>query len=491
MTGVDLEDVQRVVLRAGRARHVAHRLVRLPDAAAGLSLLRALAPRVAFGPALTPEGEARLSLGLTIAGLRALRLPGALLTAMARLSPAFVEGAPARAAARCGDTGPSAVAHWDPAFGFTRCHLVLSLDAADAAALRDACGALVRTIAGHRGEVVGVYEGRALGRPPASAGAGVRAGVPDGPAGDDEVWVHFGYRDGLSRRPVRGFPAGSSSPLRQHEPGEAVLGARNDVEANPGLLPGAVDALREFVLGGSFGTLRIVEQQVGRFEATLGRWAADWVRAHGGAIDDARALLKAKLCGRWPDGRHFAPGRFDRPDDARDPRADFDHGADPDGIGCPFGAHVRRMNPRLPAAGGDAFDADRPAHVRPRLLLRRGLPYGDWGDTDRGLLGWFFGARLEDGLEHLLGAWGDRMPLGVAGDADMKDPLIGQHEPRSGDPVFEIPRPDGAPPWTLRGFAPWCRTRGMAYAFHPSRRALQRIVDVRWEPWPEPAVPLP
>ena len=58
------------------------------------------------------------------------------------------------------------------------------------------------------------------------------------------------------------------------------------------------------------------------------------------------------------------------------------HRTDPDGLGCPIGAHVRRTNPRdaLPPQPGTA--ASRAVNVRHRLL-RRGRGYGPTGPGRR------------------------------------------------------------------------------------------------------------
>ena len=247
---------------------------------------------------------------------------------------------------------------------------------------------------------------------------------------------------------------------------------------------------------GSFGVLRWMEQSVSAFEdyvrsrarPTVPPGRPDWT-------DEQRyAYIKAKLCGRWPDGRHFDPRTGDQPlgpltEDAI--TRPFHHGGDGDGVGCPFASHIRRMNPR-PGPGARAGVA----HIRPRVLMRRGTPYGPWGGKDeRGLLGWFFCARLEDQFEHLLGEWADRMPLGQPGGHASKDPLIGQHETADPPPLplrgavplqspFEMPwrAPDGhVRPQTLDGIPPFTQTRGMAYAFYPSRASLARIARLDYD----------
>ena len=50
----------------------------------------------------------------------------------------------------------------------------------------------------------------------------------------------------------------------------------------------------------------------------------------------------------------------------------FTYGDDPEGLKCPIGAHIRRMNPRDISLGFDGRLATR------RRILRRGLAYGPY-----------------------------------------------------------------------------------------------------------------
>src|SRR4029450_7095790 len=100
--------------------------------------------------------------------------------------------------------------------------------------------------------------------------------------------------------------------------------------------------------------------------------------------DSGRALLAAKMVGRWPSGAPLvlAP---ERDDPALADANDFGyHDSDPRGLACPIGAHVRRTNPR------DTLDPDpgteRSIEVNRRhRLLRRGRSYGSAATGERGL----------------------------------------------------------------------------------------------------------
>ena len=278
-------------------------------------------------------------------------------------------------------------------------------------------------------------------------------------------WTHFGYRDGLARIGIEGWTKPQKlkecKQISRHPAGEFLLGHAQKCGANPWIAgPGSSvwpEKLRPFFLDGSFGVLHQIEQHVETFE----QFVKDKAEAIGMSADE----LKAALCGRYPDGRPLAAKEAH-------PEADFDYANDDRGHGCPFGSHVRRMNPR-----GDVL-----AHAgRPRPLLRRGMPYGPaWNEgepdaSQRGLLGHFFCASIEDQFEHLLGEWAERVPLGSADRGYARDPLVGAHE--YGDGVFEIPQSAGQASRIVSGLRPFTRTRGTAYLFYPSLRALEGIAS--------------
>jgi hypothetical protein len=191
-------------------------------------------------------------------------------------------------------------------------------------------------------------------------------------------------------------------------------------------------------------------------------------------LNEPPEYIRAKMGGRWDDGHVIKPdtaltplGRDLRIDETN--INDFTFSDDPAGAGCPFGAHIRRMNPR----------ADLVVPFRRRPLIRRGMPYGppydEEPEQERGMLGWFFCASLEDQFEHLLTEWGNANPMGPDNLGNAKDPLVGNHEnPRS---VFDIPMHDEASRG-LDGFTPFVTTRGTLYAFYPGLAAIRKIARV-------------
>jgi deferrochelatase/peroxidase EfeB len=402
------------------------------------------------------RGECHVALGLTYAGLLSLPVPRHVRQVLHRRAPAFCDGAALRAPARLGDTGINAPSHWSEAFGPTL-HFILTMHA-DSPNDLDRQTKAVEALRDRGNPVrLHVLEGGWIGAPPGQQGQ----------------WVHFGYRDGLSH--VRlDHPAGSRSG--GVAAGEVLLGHPRDHGDNPWLLARQRSRLlRELFLDGSFGVLRKIEQDTAAFEdyvdTAAQRLRQAWPQA---AAQPAllRDLVKAKLCGRWPDGRAFDPqaGGLLPAGSAQHPPEQLQFQDDAAGEACPFAAHVRRLQ----SGGADL------AHARRRVLVRRGRPYGKaaWhpvdGQVERGLLGLFFCASLEDQFEHLLGHWVDAMPLGLPGDRQIKDPLIGHHD--DGGAPFEVPLP-GQAPLPLPRMPRCVRTRGTAYAFYPGQRGLQLLLE--------------
>jgi hypothetical protein len=425
-----------------------------------------------------------MNLGFTFRGLKRLSIPQHVMTCLALKAPAFAAGAPQRAASHVGDSDESDAAAWKPAYAMERLHAVMSLHTDDLAALWETVLAL-RKLAARMNPPVRITlspMGRAMRRA-------------------DGNYVHFDLRDGLTSPDVRRAnepePDDDRDPedITLHEVGEFVLGYPTDTKSNPWIrdLAGQVlpQRVREFFLHGSFGVLRQMAQDTVGF--------ADYVKkmadTHQDRIDPKhqrgdlyrRAYVVSRLLGRWPDGARSTAINADWPTvppalppaqpaalhPARPAGRDFNYEHDQKGYGCPFGAHVRRMNPRgTPIA--------QTAH---RPLMRRGMPYGTscTGRRDgieRGLLGWFFCTSIEEQFEHLLGQWADRVPLGSPDSGDAKDPLIGDNRPEA---RFVVPREDGD--LSFRELQSFVTTRGTAYLFYPALSTVDKIIGDN--PWAE------
>ena len=444
--------VQRLPVYACPARHSRQALLRVADGPRARLWLRGLLQQGLLSCANVGPREDRpaapaitINLGLSQRGLQALQLAPGLLATLKAKAPAFSQGAVLRAARRLGDTGDNAAYRWEPSFAPGQAHLLLSQQAPDAPSLAQRWSTLQQL-------------------PGADALQGWADAVHDGAhlSPSAEKITHFGYRDGLSNPRMTGL---HGSGPQAHQPGELLLGHDNDDLYNPWRLADQPLAAA-FFRNASFGAFRKIAQHERAFRAYVTQSAA--------ALGRERAWVMAKLCGRWPDGRLLLPdGVAEPPGAAQANKAqDFNFAHDPAGQGCPFGAHIRRMNPRN----------DPLAQRRRRPLMRRGMPYGpaydgtpESADVPRGLLGLFFCASLEDQFEHLLGEWANKTPMGPDSLGRAKDPLIGQHD----DPHASLQLPAAAPAQAQRlgGLTPFVSTRGTSYLLYLARPALQALAD--------------
>jgi deferrochelatase/peroxidase EfeB len=460
--GEHFHHVQRIVLCAPKQLGVQHLLLKFNGKGSlARKFLRALSKDVTYtSRERDPDSDPQLSVGFTYRGLEALGLPCHVQLVLQKLAPSFHLGAPVQAATRLGDTGASAPDRWDRDFQLEALHAVISLHYKD-----DACAArLVERIRGLAGE----FDVRVAEKP--LRGENFTHGKPE------ERWVHFGYRDGLSKVGIRGWSDDPDRtkkllPVSMHNPGEFLLGHPDDGGANPWALAAQPQAVRSFFCEASFGVLRQMEQDEPAFRKYLEERAEQIVKGSGGAIAEASAieLVRAKLCGRFRGGQRIDPRTQEA---VGEPEDDFDYASDLKGEGCPFGAHIRRMNPR----GGEI------AHqLRRRPLMRRGAPYGrTWeddksADAERGLLGLFFCSSIENQFEHLLGEWADRVPMGNLDEGNAKDPLASRHE----DPDASFVLPGDALQrggvTEFKGLKPFVRTRGTAYLLYPTSDGLEQL----------------
>lgn len=424
----------------------------------------------------------QVDIGITFKGLEQLPVRLQLLDLLRYKAPAFSEGAQRRASRFLGDTGPSDPQRWQTPY-------------------QDDIHALIFV---HENQTAGFLSfessvtlalGHAVDPEPASLlpGLWIETSTVLGEKGE----IHFDMVDGVSNPrfycPYDPQPSAKTPKTPNiHKLGELLLGHERDDGSNAWLVPGAQPqpsgyrdprpiperaVYSEFFANGSFGAFRKMEQHVGKFNTYLeenapsvpGNWPPEY----------QKAWLKAKMLGRWESGEVMKPDHALLQDcnrlevDVRNrmslgyqsPGADdFTFKDDPDGFGCPYGAHIRRMNPRN--------DPVVPFLKRP--LLRRGVPYGTKeGPHEKGLLGLFLCASLEEQFEHLLGAWADNNPMGLPLGTTGKDPIIGNHEPYGG--AFEVPIRGRAGPLLFKTLGAFVQTRGTVYLFFPSVSALEKI----------------
>jgi Dyp-type peroxidase family len=349
-----------------------------------------------------------------------------------------------------GDLGGSDPSRWEDCFKSGDAHVLVMISAKDRQALSERDEAIREAVARRGGASVVVTQ---LG-----------AALPTGRE-------HFGYADGFSQPAIAGsrFPdhpgAGAPSEKGDWRPiaaGEFILGYPDEQGALPAAPPPD-----ELSRNGSYVVYRKLRQDVARFRRQL----AEAAELYPGG----EAELAAKLVGRWRDGTPLdtSPGGED-PALVADKRRNnaFDYGRDPDGMRCPIGSHIRRMNPRLSMP----FEGKL---VNRHRIIRRGITYGDMlpegvledDGADRGVIFMTVQASLARQFEFVQAQWantGNPFRLG-----DDQDPIIGPMDSQ-GPNKMTIP---GTPPFFYGPLSRVVTMRGGEYYFAPGIGGLRHLAQ--------------
>lgn len=433
-----------MVLRGNRLPATRLALLAVRDPERARVLLRQLADEVTTAERWAAPPDSTLSVALTHAGLAALGVPTASLAGFAH---PFQQGMAARAR-EIGDVEADAPQRWESPGGAAAVpvHVLLWVEAA------------VETVDARTDALLQRAEEHGLtlvGRPQS-------AQVLDR---DGQRREHFGYVDGLSQPWIAGAdpPRTAVGQARRRrstplQPGEFLLGYPDE----EGALPPAPEP-GVLARGGSYLVYRKLAQDVPAFRSFL--------LAAAQALGTTPEEVAARLVGRGLDGRPTAVGSTARHrSPAEDPRAgdDFGFRDDPDGFGCPLGAHVRRVNPR---------DSLRPrSRVDRHRMIRRGIPYGpplpdgEGGEQpgqDRGLVFLCFVADPARQFEFVQRRWlDDGGPFGLGPDTDV---FVG-HKPAGATMTLQ-----GRPPRLLELPRQLVTVRWGEYFFLPSTTALRWI----------------
>ncbi|MDP2332646.1 MAG: Dyp-type peroxidase, partial [Reyranella sp.] len=340
--------------------------------------------------------------------------------------------------------------------------------------------------------------------------AAMAAVTPDSER-DAPMYEHFGFRDGISQPILRGTEreAATDNTADVVEAGELILGYRDgagyfppavtlpaesdpadeletDTPEFPSRFPrfaGSQDAdLRDFGRNGTFVAVRQLMQDVDGFNDFLAVQEGE-LKKYPGLGDSIGEItqewIAAKMMGRWRSGAslicrphemagHRTPGpnAFDRADN------DFSFAKDdPQGLRCPFGAHIRRSNPRGSLAPNNPNQA---VIERRHRILRRGRPYGD-EKSEKGMLFVALCADLERQFEFLQQSWvGSPSFQGLSNEPDpiTSPPPVDPSKPF----VFTIPTPSGSV--TMKNLKSFVTVRAGGYFFMPSRSAIRFLAGL-------------
>jgi deferrochelatase/peroxidase EfeB len=446
---VDLGGVQGLVVRTYRRLMSCHLIFRFGASAGARAFLSELAQQVTMADvehdtALDPL----LNVGVTYSGLGALGIDPALLTkfdAVFKLGPRAVSMA-------LGDvsgshSGPES--WWEDQFKTEDVHCVVHLHVRSDEAAQLAMEA-VRDLARDNGltELIPRRDGTIL----------------------QARWykirkLHFGYTDGISQPDIcwdDDAPATGQVNFRNF-----LLGYSTENYPSAPARGPAADLARD----GAYGVFRWLYQDVAAFNSFLSTEGPRLYPELSPA--DAEELLAAKMMGRWRDGTPLVLSP-ECPDPELAASNDFSYAdQDPDGLRCPFSAHIRIVNPRDTPLDPIAVEGV------PRIL-RRGMPYGtplqgtvDDG-ADRGLVGVFLCADVRKQV-YTLTSWimrNDFSPV-YDGNRRVQDPLLGNRAVPGTCADFTLPMEGGSA--TIKNLPDFVRTKGTVFLFYPGKGALTAL----------------
>ena len=412
--------------------------------------LREMATDLSFGEGVPPVSA--MVAAFSASGLRKLGLEE---PALATFPTAFQHGMAASWRARAlGDTGANAPDKWLWGCPGKECDAIVVVYADEAETLRINVERRIEQVLrfGHRDMH--------------------RIAMAALPPKGEVIREPFGFVDGISQPIIRGTRQweGERTQIHVLEPGEFIIGYRD----NLGYFPPVPCSDGFNGSNSTFLVVRQLEQDQNRFFRYLDKAAAVIVKDPRSPSDDplwVREWIAAKMVGRWRwDGtslvRHSTPpgtpGRTTVPQDN-----DFLFGAeDPNGLNCPFGAHIRRANPR------DSFAPGSPVQIgitnRHRILrVGRKYPGGGDGSGNPGLLFMCLNTDIEGQFEFLQQTWVlGRDFHGLQNDGD---PIVAQHR-EACERTMSIPTHLG--PMHLPHMKDFVTVRGGGYFFMPGKRAV-------------------
>jgi Dyp-type peroxidase family len=495
----EFDDIQGLVRSGyGRLDEAVFLLLRIIDAVAAKAWLRGVVSPgglITSAADLGTHQENALNIAFTAPGLRGLGLAEDLARAFSRefhdglaTEAAMEEGRPRR----LGDLGANAPGNWD--WG-------AASDVPDALLmLYGQSGGLAAFVARVKSDI--------------AAGFAITRELPTTfkVVGDGDRVEHFGFIDGISQPTVdwqaRRNP-GSHDEMEYGNlitPGEFLLGYANEYglyedrplltpEHDPGgILAEAEDepGKRDLARNGSYLVLRQLRQDVGAFWSFLSEQDPE----HGGT-SLAEAMVGRRLANGDPLVARTTAAIAGVGPGASDLRRNtFTFDGDDDGLSCPFGAHIRRANPRtadIPGGKQGFFPwalrmlgfkhggprEDLVSSARYHRILRRGRAYGPFvergqpADSETGLHFICLNANISRQFEFIQNAWLANPTFnGLSGESD---PLLGnrlEFPPGHPTDAFTLPLAAG-PCRRVEGLPQFVTVCGGAYFFLPGVRALR------------------
>ena len=488
MSQVDYADVQGLLrFGYGRMTNASYMLVRVKNADAAKAWLR-LAP-VTTAVAQKPPPKTAMNIAFTAPGLRALGVPESI---VAGFSHEFRGGMGQESRARqLGDVGKNAPSYWIWGSHGREPHALVMFFSEP-----DQFDAFVQRSRDQNwntafDEITSLGTSNLDGDEPFGFADGISQPQIDWDQQLERPCTELGYTNVVALgEMLLGYP---------NEYGKITDRPLLDSNADNSDLLNAQDSpsKKDLARNGSYLVLRQLEQDVRGF------WK--FLHEQAGGNFAVAAQLGSKMVGRTRAGDPLVrvqaepiPGM----DPGIAPQNQFTYESDPVGARCPFGAHVRRTNPRnsdfpgrrigalrkliiVLGFGPKGFYDDLTSSVRFHRLLRRGREYGSellpeeavqpppTHESPRGLNFICLNASISRQFEFLQNAWiANTKFSGLTGESD---PLLGNREAIPGCPVtgnFTMPG-DGTLRTRVSKLPQFVTVRGGAYFFLPSLRALR------------------
>ena len=271
---------------------------------------------------------------------------------------------------------------------------------------------------------------------------------------------HFGYVDGVSQPRYFKEDLESKAPSRVNFDPTAALDLVLVKDPNGKAFSGTSDNVSTNLSGShGFGSLLAFR----KLEQDVSGWN-DAVVATGNELNPSSPdfnLIGAQAVGRFKDGTPVVESASpDSPDKVPN---DFNYTETDSASKCPFHAHIRKTNPR-----------GKGSSERGRRITRRGIPYGEPSDNEKGLLFMSYQADFSRQLEFMQESWSDN-PNFSSGGAGL-DSVTGQLGSRPGlaEPSFfnEHGKTDSE---KKLSFGQFVTLKGAAYFFTPSMSFLKSL----------------
>lgn len=378
----------------GKLPHAALMALSFPNPAEAQAFVRHWRVKLAYGRTQT---DSALSIAFSHEGLKLLNLPEPV---RAMLPESFRSGMSNEYRARkLGDPASADSRHqWND----TNVHAVMLIHADLGVTLSNTLSALKVDCEGRRIEVLHTEKLGAAASAPLARAASVANPLD--------------VRDGISQPRIRGLDdtLTPGDDLHAVAPGEILLGHPDNLgQSAAAPADGGPDLLRNssFLVVRQLAFHRLAFDRY-LLEEALRQLPSDTPRSGDPACVAAQQMLAAKMLGRWPSGVSLLKSPESDPGPLMDwpipADNDFLLGRDdPQGLRCPLGAHIRRMNPR------DSFEPGSQTQVaisnRHRILRvsrRFYRPAHDQQPLVEGLMFMCLNADIERQFEFLQQTWG-------------------------------------------------------------------------------------